>query len=260
MADWLDSLERMPADGSEPSPIRQGSPIFATTHWSIVMTAADAHSPQAMSALETLCRAYWYPLYAYVRRSGQDASEAQDLTQEFFSRLLSGNSLARVDRNRGKFRSFLLASMNHLLANEYHRACAQKRGGTAPHFSLDAVAADERYRIEPVDNLSPDKLFERRWAETLLDHVLERLRGEWEGRQRAQGFDDLKVFLLDSKGAVSFESTARRLGATVPAIKSAVQKLRRRYRELFEEEIACTVAQPDEVQDEIRSLFEALND
>ena len=232
--------------------------VFATTHWSLVLTAADAASPQADGALESLCRTYWYPLYAYVRRQGRGPHEAQDLTQEFFSRLLAGDGLASVDRRKGRFRSFLLASMNHLLANEYHRARTQKRGGGAPHFSLDAVEAEERYGVEPADLLSPDKLFERRWAETLLDRVVERLRVEWDGRERAQRFEDLKVFLLDAKGTVSFEAAARRLDCTVPAVKSAVQKLRRRYREIFHEEIAHTVARPEDFEEEVRSLLQAL--
>jgi RNA polymerase sigma-70 factor (ECF subfamily) len=243
---------------SEPGSTSPLARVFATTQWSVVLSAVDTGSPQAVSALEKLCRAYWYPLYAYVRRKGYGAHEAQDLTQEFFSRLFRGDGLADVDRSKGKFRSFLLASMNHLLANEYHRARTQKRGGGAPHFSLDAIAAEERYRIEPVDHLAPDKLYERRWAEALLDRVVARLREEWDGRERAQRFDDLKVFLLDAKGTVSVEEVANRLQVTVPAVKSAVQKLRWRYRELFQEEIAHTVARAEDIEEEIRSLFQAL--
>jgi RNA polymerase sigma-70 factor (ECF subfamily) len=248
----------MTGTGSEKGSNSPGAWVFASTHWSIVLAAAERDSPRALGALEHLCRAYWYPLYAFVRRKGHDPHEAQDLTQEFFSRLLAGDGLAGVDQRKGKFRSYLLASMNHLLTNEYHRAQMQKRGGGAPHFSLDAVAAEDRYEIEPVDHLAPDKLFERRWAETLLDRVVARLRGEWESRERAQRFDDLKVFLLDARGEARFEETARRLGTTLPALKSAVQKLRRRYRELFQEEIASTVAGPEEVEEEIRSLLAAL--
>lgn len=239
-------------------PAARGGRVFASTHWSVVLLARRDDTERARAALAELCRVYWYPLYAYVRRLGRSPEDAQDLTQEFFSRLLTGDGLAGVDRSKGKFRSFLLASMNHLLANDYHRAQAQKRGGGAAHFSLDAVAAEERYGIEPADNLSPDRLFERRWAEALLDRVVDRLRAEWKSRERAQSFDDLKVFLLEAKGAESFEESARRLGITLPAVKSAVQKLRRRYRELFEKEIANTVSRPEEIKDEIRSLFEAL--
>ena len=250
--------KRMAASESDLRAPPAGAGVFATTCWSVVLQAKEGSSIQSTEALERLCRAYWFPLYAYVRRKGHNPHEAQDLTQEFFSRLLAGAGLAGVDRSKGRFRSFLLASMNHLLANEYHRARTQKRGGGAPHFSLDAVAAEERYGIEPVDQLSPDKLFERRWAEALLDRVVERLREEWAVRERAQRFDDLKIFLLDAKGTVSFEEASARLGTTVPAVKSAVQKLRRRYRELFREEIANTVTRPEEVEEEIRSLFEAL--
>ena len=253
-------VDAMPAPGSEQDSNPNAPYVFSTTHWSIVLAAAERDSsPEALTAMEHLCRAYWYPLYAFVRRKGYGPHEAQDLTQEFFSRLLAGDGLAGVDQRKGKFRSYLLASMNHLLTNEYHRAQTQKRGGGAPHFSLDAVAAEDRYGIEPVDNLSPDKLFERRWAETLLDRVVARLREEWEGRERAQSFDDLKVFLLEPRGEAPFEETARRLGITLPALKSAVQKLRRRYRELFQAEIASTVARPEEVEEEIRSLFAALS-
>jgi DNA-directed RNA polymerase specialized sigma24 family protein len=248
----------MATDGSENGSAPRVARVFATTQWSVVLLAADSSSSEAAGALENLCRAYWYPLYAYVRRKGHSPHEAQDLTQEFFSLLLAGEWLVGVDRSKGKFRSFLLAAMNHLLLNEYHRARAQKRGGGAPHFSLDAITAEDRYRIEPVDQLAPDKLFERRWAETLLDRVVARLREEWDGRERAQAFEDLKVFLLDVKGTVSFEEVANRLGVTVVTVKSAVQKLRRRYRELFQDEIAQTVARPEDIEEEIRSLFQAL--
>lgn len=248
----------MATDGSETGSAPHVARVFATTHWSIVLQAADSSSSEAAGALENLCRAYWYPLYAYVRRRGHSPHEAQDLTQEFFSRLLAGEGLAGVDRSKGKFRSFLLAAMNHLLANEYRRSRTQKRGGGALHFSLDAIAAEERYGVEPVDQLSPDMLFERRWAETLLDRVVATLHEEWDARERTQRFDDLKVFLLDARGTVSLEEVASRLEVNVSTIKSAVQKLRRRYRDLFLEEIAQTVARPEDVEDEVRRLFQAL--
>ena len=239
-------------------PAEGGARAFRTTHWSVVLAARDAQSPRAHEALEKLCRAYWYPLYAYVRRQGQGAAEAQDLTQEFFSRLLADETLTRVDPARGKFRSFLLATMNHLMANEWDRAQAQKRGGGCTHFSLDAVAAEDRYQLEPLDVESPDKLFERRWAQTLLDRVVERVGAEWDLRHPAIRFDNLKVFLVGRKGDESFADAASRLSTTVPAVKSAVQKLRVRYREIFRQEIAETVSRPEEIEEEIRHLFDAL--
>ena len=231
---------------------------FVTTHWSTVLRAGSHSSAQSLGALEKLCRAYWYPLYAYVRRQGHDAHEAQDLTQEFLSRLLESNSLNAVHPDKGRFRSFLIASLNHYLANDWKRSQRQKRGGGHTHFSLDEETAEDRFRHEPADTFTPEKAFERRWAETLLQGVLDRLRDEWESKAAGAAtcrFDDVKPFLLDGREAAPFTETARRLDVTEASLKWAVHKLRKRYAELFREEIAHTVSSADEMDDEIRHLF-----
>lgn len=223
----------------------------------MVLTAGHGSSPQAGRALEELCRAYWYPLYAYVRRRGHTPQEAEDLTQEFFARLLAKNYLADVDREKGKFRSFLLASLKHFLANEWDRARAAKRGGGQPHLSLDTQTAETRYRSEPADGLTPEKLLERQWALALLDHVLARLQAEFVTDGKEKQFDELKVWLTEGKGASSYAAVAATLGTTEGAAKVAVHRLRRRYRELLREEISHTVATPEEIDEEIRHLFAA---
>jgi len=222
-----------------------------------VLTAGHGSSPQAGRALEELCRAYWYPLYAYVRRRGHSPHEAEDLTQEFFARLLAKNYLAAVDREKGKFRSFLLASLKHFLANEWDRARAAKRGGGQPHLSLDIQTAETRYRSEPADDLTAEKLLDRQWALALLDQVLSRLQAEFVADGKKKQFDELKVWLTEGKGATSYAEAAAKLGTTEGAVKVAVHRLRRRYRELLREEISHTVATPAEIEEEIRHLFAA---
>jgi RNA polymerase sigma factor (sigma-70 family) len=231
--------------------------VFRTTHWSLVLRAGQGSADEARSALEELCRAYWPPLYAYVRRQGYNPEDAQDLTQEFFSRLLADHSLASVHESKGRFRSFLLASIKHLLANEWKRATRQKRGGGALHFS---IGEDEPALVhdELLTQFDPEKAYERRWAETLLRRVLDRLRDEWEHKETTRHFEDLKPFLVDRKGSVSFASTAAQIGVTEASLKWAVHKLRQRYRELVREEIAQTVERIEEVDDEIRYLFSVL--
>ena len=174
---------------------RSAANQFAATRWTVVLAAGQAASPQAGRALEELCRAYWYPLYAYVRRRGYDVHEAEDLTQEFFARLLAKHYLADVDRTKGKFRSFLLASLKHFLANEWDRAHAAKRGGGQPLLSLATRTAETRYRSEPADELDPEKLLERQWALALLDQVLDRLQAESVADGKGEQFDQLKLFL-----------------------------------------------------------------
>lgn len=222
-----------------------------------MLTAGHGSSPQAGRALEELCRAYWYPLYAYVRRRGHSPHEAEDLTQEFFARLLAKNYLAAVDREKGKFRSFLLASLKHFLANEWDRARAAKRGGGQPHLSLDIQTAETRYRSEPADDLTAEKLLDRQWALALLDQVLSRLQAEFVADGKKKQFDELKVWLTEGKGATSYAEAAAKLGTTEGAVKVAVHRLRRRYRELLREEISHTVATPAEIEEEIRHLFAA---
>ena len=217
---------------------------------------AAAHvTPESREALEELCGRYWYPLYAYVRRRGYGADEAQDLTQEFFARLIEKDTVHVVDPRRGRFRSFLLGTLKHFLANEWDRARAQKRGGGRKTLSIDGASAESRYRHEPADELTPQKLFERRWVLTLLDLVLRDLREEFVSGGRERVFDGLKGFLGGDVPGVPYAQVAGELDMTESAVKVAVHRLRRRYRELLRSQIAQTVASPGEIDDEIRQLF-----
>ncbi len=231
--------------------------IFATTRWTVVVAAGRKSDTQARQALEELCRTYWYPLYAYVRRQGHAKEDAEDLTQTFFARFLEKNYLAGVERERGKFRAFLLASLKHFLANEWDKAQAQKRGGGTELLSLDWQSADERYRIDPADRLSPDKLFDRAWAVMLLERVIGRLREECPDHRQ---FEQLKPFLTVGKSAIPYRQVAANLNLSEEAVRVAVHRLRRRYRELLRAEIAQTLAEPGLVEEELRALFAAFAD
>jgi len=233
---------------------------FRTTHWSVVLLAGQEHSPQSAAALEKLCADYWYPLYSFVRRQGHPPDEAADLTQEFFCRLLASNGLASVDRRKGKFRSFLLASMKHLLANEWNRSQRQKRGGGSIHFSLDAASAEDRYQLDPADEASPERIFERRWAETLIDTVTRRLQAEFAEEGMAKRFEELKVFLLADEEPASYGEVARRLEMTEGAVRSAIYRIRQRYGQLFRDEIAHTVSGLEEMEEEIRHFVKILSE
>jgi RNA polymerase sigma-70 factor (ECF subfamily) len=250
----------MPTPEQRATAVQGGSGDFRTTHWSVVLRAGLSDSGLAQAALEDLCQGYWYPIYSFVRRRGFSPEDAEDLTQEFFSRLLANRGLATVDPAKGRFRSFLLASLKNLLANEWNRAQAQKRGGGVPLFSLDEKAAEERFQLEPSENATPETIFERRWAETLLERVLLQVRAEWNQRDKQQRFDMLKAFLTDRRGELPFAEVAARLHTTVPALRSVVHKLREHYRRAFLEEVARTVDDPGDVEDEIRRLFAALGD
>lgn len=232
---------------------------FATTHWSIVLAAANPASAKSLDALTALCEAYWYPLYAFVRRNGHNPEDAQDLTQEFFARLVEKNHLAAVARDKGRFRSFLLASLKHFLANEWDKACAQKRGGGQSFIRLDDTSAEGRYKLEPHDEASADKLFERRWALTLLERVLARLREEHAAAGKVKHFDALKSFIGGERGAEGYAAVGASLGMSVANVKVTVHRLRKRYRELLRDEIAQTVGSEPEIEDEIRHLFSALS-
>lgn len=231
---------------------------FTTTHWSVVLEAGRDESPKAREALGTVCRAYWYPLYAYVRRKGYEAEEAQDLTQEFFARLIARNYLSVADRHKGKFRSFLLGSLEHFLAREWSKARAQKRGGGQLIHSLDAMDGERRYLQEPADALTPSVIFDRRWATTLLEQAMSRLRDESVARQKGELFGQLESLLSGEKGEASYAAIAAALEMSEGAVKVAVHRLRQRYGELVREEIARTVATPEEVEDELRYLFAVL--
>jgi RNA polymerase sigma-70 factor (ECF subfamily) len=236
---------------------QHGRRSFATTHWSIVLAAAHDSRPDAQAALATLCATYWYPLYAYVRRCGYESHDAEDLTQEFFARLLDKDYLASVDRGKGKFRSFLLASLRHFLANERDWARARKRGGGRTVFSFDRGEAETRYRLEPSHESTPEKDFDRQWALALLGQVLDRLEAEHAASAAERLFEGLKGFLTQAEGSCPYAEVAPRLGMTAGTVKVAVHRLRRRYRQLLRDEIAQTVAGPEEVDEEIRHLFGA---
>jgi RNA polymerase sigma-70 factor (ECF subfamily) len=232
---------------------------FVTTHWSVVLSAGRSDTPRAHQALERLCQTYWFPLYAYVRRRGHSPEDAQDLTQEFFARLLEGNRVRTADQQKGRFRSFLLAGLNNFLADEWDKSRAQKRGGGLRTVPLQLDTAETRYGSEPVDHVTPEQSFERRWALTLLDDVLKRLRGQYEREGKADLFAALNPCLVGDRTSQPYLELAQRLGTTESAMKSAVHRLRRRYRQLLREEIANTVASPDEVDDELRHLFSVLS-
>lgn len=233
-------------------------PVFATTRWSVVLAAGHSGATQARAALGKLCQTYWYPLYAYVRRRGHSPEDAQDLTQEFFAQLLERQSLAKADPNLGRFRSFLLASMNHFLANEWQKARAKKRGGGHELLSLDWAAAENRLDLEPADNAAPDRIFEKQWALTLLGEVLARLEQEYHGAGKADWFAALKQTLMGARESQPYAELAARLGSSEGAVKTAVHRLRKRYRELVREEIAGTLDGPQEVEAEMRYLFRVL--
>lgn len=231
---------------------------FVTTHWSVVLTARRSDTTRAQAALARLCQTYWYPLYAYVRRRGYGPHDAQDLTQEFFARLLAQNWLAQADRERGRFRTFLLAALSHFLANEWDKARAQKRGGAIQLVPLQLDSAEARYGEEPADPATPEQCFERRWALALLDEVLNRLRQEQVAAGAGELFDTLKPCLAGSRQAQPYAALAGKLGMTEGAVKVAVHRLRQRYRQLLREEIAHTVATPGEVDEEMHYLFAVL--
>ena len=236
-----------------------GSPVFKTTHWSVVLAAGRENSDGTDEALEKLCRIYWYPLYAFVRRSGYTQHDAEDLTQEFFARLLEKNYLNAVDRTKGRFRSFLLAAFQHFAAKQRRDARAQKRGGGCAFISLNDEAAEQQYlRAAPAD-LSAQKLFEQQWATTLLEQVVARLRVEFAVAGKAALFEEVKVFLTGDKQAGGYAELAARLNTTEAALKMAVSRMRQRYGELLRAEISNTVSEPAEVEDELRALFAALS-
>ena len=231
---------------------------FTTTHWSVVLSARNRKSPQSKQALAALCETYWFPLYAYVRQAGYSSHDAQDLTQAFFARLLGKDFLNDVDHQRGKFRSFLLAALKHFLSHQRERARAKKRGGGRVSFSLDFGNAENRYRLEPEDPTTPERLYTRRWALTLLDRVVRRLEEEHARVGKAETFAGLKEFLTAGRESRPYRRVAHELGMTEGAIKVAVHRLRRRYRELLKEEIAQTVADPAEIEEELCELFAAV--
>ncbi len=236
-----------------------GAAQFATTHWTVVCSAGGADSLHAREALEKLCRTYWYPVYAFVRRAGRSSHDAQDLTQEFFARLLEKNSFAAADRRRGKFRSFLLTSLKNFLVKEWERAHAQKRGGGEVLVPLPTDEAERRYALEPADTQTAETIFERRWALTLLEQVLSALRDEFVTLGKRDLFETLKPALMGERQTTPYAEVAARFGLTEGAVKVTVHRMRQRYRGLLHESIAHTVASPAEIEDELRHLFAAVS-
>jgi RNA polymerase sigma-70 factor (ECF subfamily) len=258
-----DELTETPYDAAmtenkPPEPEVQDPAAFCTTHWSVILRAGQGEESRVAEALEYLCRTYWQPLYTYIRRCGQGPEDAQDLTQEFFARLLARNTFVQADPRRGRFRSFLLASLKHFLAHEWEKARAQKRGGRVQLIPIQFDTAETRI-VQPIaPDESPDRAFDRQWALSLLDVVVDRLRREYVGAAREGLFMGLKDTLAGERSEIPYRELAARLGMSEGAVKVAAHRLRHRYRELLREEIAQTVSGPDEVEEELRQLFDAL--
>jgi RNA polymerase sigma factor (sigma-70 family) len=242
-------------------PAQRSSPgHFPTTHWSRVVAAVDPAAPEATEALASLCDAYWYPIYAYIRRQGHTPEGAQDLTQDFFAYILERGLLAKADPERGRFRAFLRTVCARQLGDHRDRANARKRGGGQPILSIDARDAEGRYAREPAHGLTPERTFERTWALTLLSRVLDRLRREYHDAGRAATFEELRAVLTGTPESGSYAGIAERLGSNEGAVRVAVHRLRRRYGILLRQEIAATVDDPADIEDEIHSLFAAIED
>ncbi len=235
------------------------SPQFATTRWSIVVSAGQQASPDSQRALESLCEVYWYPLYIYVRRRVADTNEAQDLTQAFFAKLLEKNYVGSASPDRGRFRAFLLTALKHYLSKQWEKGRAQKRGGGHVPVSFDFQAADSSLTIEPASGLTPEQLYDQQWAIALLGQIMQRLRTEFEESARTDQFEELKGFVIGDHSGKTYAEAAAKLNMTEVAARKAASRMRKRYRELLREEIAQTVSRPEEVDDEIRNLFATLN-
>ncbi|MCI0540438.1 MAG: sigma-70 family RNA polymerase sigma factor [Verrucomicrobiales bacterium] len=231
------------------------SPTFATTHWSVVLAVGGQEPERQRAALEALCRSYWYPLYAFVRRQGYSLEEAQDLTQEFFTRVLEKGSLALADQQRGRFRTFLLTALKNFLVNEWQKAHTIRRGGTRTFLSWEQENAEARLQLEPSDDLTPEKAYEKRWAMALLEDVLRQLRSEALDADRAALFEKLKDYLWGEASQTTYAGIGTELGMTETAVKVAAHRLRQRFREVLRAEIAHTVASLEEIDDELRHLF-----
>ena len=247
------------ADDHLESRQRSGSAaVFATTHWSVVLQAGDSRGDQQTRALDSLCNAYWYPLYAYVRRLGHSPEDAQDFTQSFFAYVLDKRLLTKANRETGRFRSFLLGSLKNFMANEWRRQNAQKRS-VAHTISFDAQDAEARYAIEPIDDNNPQSLYERTWAVQVLDQTLSLLEAESAANGKQTLFETLAPCLQGDRHAGSYVEIGARLGMTEGGVKVAVHRLRQRYRELLRASVANTVANPLEVDTELRHLLNVLS-
>lgn len=248
----------MPTNATDADSTEPRGDIFVTTRWTVVLEAGRKSSPNSDRALADLCQQYWYPLYAYVRRRVNSREDAEDLTQAFFAKFLEKNYLEGLSVERGKFRAFLLAALKHFLANEWDKAGRQKRGSGVPHLSLDWQQADERFHFEPPDHASPDRLFDLEWALALLERVIERLQIECAAEGRATLFGEARGYLMLGEETIPYAEAAKRLSMDEGAVRVAVHRLRRRYRELLRDEIAQTVNDPAQVKEELRSLQAAL--
>ena len=244
---------------SDSATSRGGPRVFPVTQWTVVLAARGTPSPESAAALERLCSSYWYPLYAFVRRSGHSPPDAEDLTQEFFARLLEHNWIAHADRRKGRFRSFLLMAMKRFLAKEWDKAKTLKRGGQVRLVPLQLDAAETRYTREPADTRTPEQLFEKQRALTLLESVLSRLREDYARDGKGVMFSALEPCLIGCRDTQPYAALAAQLGMTEGAVKMAVCRLRERYRECLKEEISHTVASPAEVDGELRHLFRVLD-
>ena len=249
----------MNSEASDPKLVQANAVRFRTTRWSLVIRAADGADEASPQALEHLCRAYWPAVYVFIARRGYSPADAQDLVQGFFARLLEKEWLKTADATKGRFRTFLITAVTRFLANERERNNALKRGGGNWVMSLDARELEPGWVPEPSDPRTPEELFERRWAETLLNRVMERLRAEFDSGGRAGRFTELKSFLTDERGERSYSKVAERLGLSESAVKSGIHRLRQRYRELVRAEIAETVDSPEEIDAEIRHLVAVLS-
>jgi DNA-directed RNA polymerase specialized sigma24 family protein len=248
----------MKASGGGTPSARAAERLFSTTHWSVVLAAGQQEAPQAAQALETLCRAYWHPLYVYVRRRGYAPEDAEDLTQEFFAHLLGSGGLGAAHPQRGKFRSFLVASLQHFLTNEWHRARTQKRGGGNVPISLDAAEAEHPGWQESVTTLTPERLFEQQWAFTVLEHALVHLGKEFAEAGKHGQFEQLRVFLTSKVDYGQSAAAAAAAGLSKAGLSLAVHRMRQRYRELVRAEIAHTVSNSAELDEEMRYLLEVV--
>jgi RNA polymerase sigma-70 factor (ECF subfamily) len=244
--------------GFEPEAPRPTGAVFATTQWTVVLGAGGPSTEHARLALEELCRIYWRPIYAFVRRLGHSPHDAQDLTQEFFARLLASRSLDRVHPERGRFRSFLLSALKHFLANEWDKVRSLKRGGGQPVLSFDSTDAETAVRAAETRSLGPEQAFDRQWTLALLDRVLARLQQEHLDAGKAAMFAHLKETLTSDRSAVPYAVMASRLGVSEGSVKVAVHRIRQRYRQLLREEISHTLADPAQAEQELRDLFAAL--
>ena len=234
-----------------------GAGVFPNTHWSVVLAATQGRAAEAEAALEVLCRAYWYPLYAYARRCGQPHADAQDLTQEFFGRLLERRWLDAADREKGKLRSFLIVSFKHFMSEQWRRTQAQRRGGGQSQERFDTSFAEGRYAADPTA-LAPDETYDRQWALRLLDLALARLRGEFEAAGKTGDFDALKDCLMAARGGIDYATLSRQLGVAEGTVRVAAHRLRKRFREIYREEVALTLADDGDIEAELRHLAAAL--